>query len=98
MLPAVPGLPLVAGVQAAAKIAKQSPKSDTRAVFIANLSIANRSYYLPTNVVTVVPASTALKLPLLTGTAAVATRFWVADVTVGVIIAGAVPPVIESAP
>ena len=50
--------------------------------------------YLPTNVVTEVAASMALKLPPLTGTAVVATRFWVADVTVGVIMAGAVPPVI----
>ena len=36
-----------------------------------------------------------LKNAALTGTAVVATRFWLDDVTVGVIIAGAVPPVIE---
>ena len=36
VLPAVPPPP--AGLQAAAKIAKQSPKSQTHAVFMANLS------------------------------------------------------------
>jgi len=36
-LPPVP-LPPTPGLQAAAKIAKQIPKSDTRAVFMANLS------------------------------------------------------------
>jgi len=50
--------------------------------------------YLPTNVVTVVPASAAWNVPLVTATGVPATRFWLADVTVGVIIVGAVPPVI----
>ena len=50
--------------------------------------------YLPTNVVTVVAASAAVKLPPLTATAVFETRLSVDDVTVGVIMAGAVPPAI----
>ncbi len=37
--------------------------------------------YLPTNVVTVEAPSAMVKVPLLTGTAVVAARFWLADVT-----------------
>ena len=47
---------------------------------------------LPTNVVTVLLASVAVKLPPLTATAVLAARLSVADVTHGVIEAGAVPP------
>jgi hypothetical protein len=48
--------------------------------------------YLPTNVVTVEAPSAMVKAPLLTGTAVPPMRFWLDDVTYGVIDAGAVPP------
>jgi hypothetical protein len=89
--PAEPGLLLPDGLaQAAATIAKQSPKSQTRFVFMANL--ISRARYLPTNVVTVVAASVAVKEPPVTVTAALEARLSVADVTHGVSEAGAVPP------
>src|SRR6185369_16223081 len=48
--------------------------------------------YLPTNVVTVVPPSTAVKAPPLTVIAVLAARLSVDEVTHGVIEVGAVPP------
>lgn len=79
LVPAVPGLGVVAGLmQAAAKIVRQRPIRDTRAVFCM---VCMAYLYFPTKVVTDVPASAALKLPPLTGTAVFATRLSADDVT-----------------
>jgi hypothetical protein len=59
---------------------------------LAVTKLQRRPGYLRTNVVTVVAASEALKVPLVTVTAVPAVRLALDEVTFGVHEAGAVPP------